>query len=332
MKPADAKATIGKYNDLHKLRDEFQIELMEKWFREHYEDPIENCPGDEGCPVYIHGGPYDAREELEREFSGYVADTVIDILASRLTDENLEWAGIPKHDDYENDDYDVTIDPYKNLEIALSVCETMAYEQFSDVTSLKIYGLLYCHLITALEVYYESTFKKQLLATENPNERFQNALSSLKNVKGAKSAERIDLKKKLSSRVWHRIDDNQVLFKQALDIDLPDAPTLKKAVGTRHDITHRDFKTKDGKQLAIDRPKVLELSTEIRAYVRKIEFPDEQVLLAGQSYVTRVGPGSVSTEIVKNASGGYSFSGKGAGCLVRSLALLLMEMGFGAQV
>jgi hypothetical protein len=35
------------------------------WFFENYEDPVERCPYTEGDYVFIFGGPYDAREEIE---------------------------------------------------------------------------------------------------------------------------------------------------------------------------------------------------------------------------------------------------------------------------
>lgn len=41
---------------------------MVVWFFEVYEDPVENCPHDEGDFVYIWGGPYLPWDELEAQF------------------------------------------------------------------------------------------------------------------------------------------------------------------------------------------------------------------------------------------------------------------------
>ena len=47
------------------------VKQMVAWFRDHYEDPVENTPycSEEGGYIYIWGGPYDAREEIEGHFA-----------------------------------------------------------------------------------------------------------------------------------------------------------------------------------------------------------------------------------------------------------------------
>lgn len=51
-----------------------QKRIMEVWFRNSYEDPAERTPYEsrEGGYQWIWGGPYDALEELESEFSGII--------------------------------------------------------------------------------------------------------------------------------------------------------------------------------------------------------------------------------------------------------------------
>jgi hypothetical protein len=53
-----------------------QMAAMENWFWANYEDPAENTPyvGSEGGYQFIHGGPFNAREELEGEFANLVAE------------------------------------------------------------------------------------------------------------------------------------------------------------------------------------------------------------------------------------------------------------------
>ncbi len=45
-----------------------QTQKVVDWFLENYDDPVNHCPYDEGDYVWIYGGPYDAREEIEAHF------------------------------------------------------------------------------------------------------------------------------------------------------------------------------------------------------------------------------------------------------------------------
>lgn len=84
-------------NELHHRAIEDQIAEIKGWFYSNYEDPAESCPYEsrEGGYQYIWGGPYDAREEIEEEFSGVAPETVIDEVISELEEQSLEWSGRP---------------------------------------------------------------------------------------------------------------------------------------------------------------------------------------------------------------------------------------------
>ena len=51
--------------------EEEQVRLMVDWFYERFEDPANRMPYDsrEGGYQWIWGGPHDANEELQNEFS-----------------------------------------------------------------------------------------------------------------------------------------------------------------------------------------------------------------------------------------------------------------------
>jgi hypothetical protein len=50
------------YDGIEDASKEDQMELMEEWFRKHFEDPAERTPYEsaEGGYIYIWGGPFDA--------------------------------------------------------------------------------------------------------------------------------------------------------------------------------------------------------------------------------------------------------------------------------
>ena len=45
-----------------------RVRAIVDWFFAHYERPEENTPRDSGDWVWIHGGPHDARDEIEAHF------------------------------------------------------------------------------------------------------------------------------------------------------------------------------------------------------------------------------------------------------------------------
>ena len=57
--------------DLEEADPDRQREMLVEWFASRYQDPAHDTPydGREGGYQYIHGGPYEARDELEQNFA-----------------------------------------------------------------------------------------------------------------------------------------------------------------------------------------------------------------------------------------------------------------------
>ena len=67
------------------------VEVMMEWFFTNFEDPVENTPWDEGEYVYIWGGPFDAREELNDAFGDQVTEATIEAAAEEIEKDGIEW-------------------------------------------------------------------------------------------------------------------------------------------------------------------------------------------------------------------------------------------------
>jgi hypothetical protein len=67
-----------------------QLEYMEEWFRDYYEDPANKTPRDDGEFVYPWGGPYDAFDELGDEFGELVPEDRIEELVKKLQQECVD--------------------------------------------------------------------------------------------------------------------------------------------------------------------------------------------------------------------------------------------------
>jgi hypothetical protein len=77
---------------LKRLGQAAQLEFMEAWFREYYEDPVNEAPRSEPEYHFVYGGPYNAYDELWNEFEALVLDDRIQELAKKLEFECIEWA------------------------------------------------------------------------------------------------------------------------------------------------------------------------------------------------------------------------------------------------
>ena len=73
-----ADGSLISESDLKEADEETQIDAMRRWFLSHFQNPVEETPYDsrEGGYQYLHGGPYDAREEIDSRFEGVVPDEV----------------------------------------------------------------------------------------------------------------------------------------------------------------------------------------------------------------------------------------------------------------
>lgn len=81
-----------------------QLEYLLAWFHRHYEDPAQETPynSEEGGYLYIWGGPYDAREELDAEFGSFVSEQVIEEAVQDIESDGLtDWAPGLNHADHE---------------------------------------------------------------------------------------------------------------------------------------------------------------------------------------------------------------------------------------
>ena len=87
---------------LKRLGKEKQLEYMLFWFRSNFEDPAHETPyeGREGGYQYIWGGPYNALDQLGREFGDLVREDRIQEAADEAESDGIfDWAPGDNHPD-----------------------------------------------------------------------------------------------------------------------------------------------------------------------------------------------------------------------------------------
>ena len=89
---------VAPTSDLPKLLAGQSVEdvadAMVEWFFNNFEDPVQGMPWDSesGGYVYVMGGPYYARDELEDAFDEVATQEAIDKAADIIANDGWEWA------------------------------------------------------------------------------------------------------------------------------------------------------------------------------------------------------------------------------------------------
>ncbi|WP_434721376.1 hypothetical protein [Mesorhizobium sp. RIZ17] len=97
--------------ELANLTADRQVPYLTFWFLGYHEDPAHETPynGREGGYLYVHGGPYNADDELATEFGGFASDEAIELAVEEIQADGIyDWAPTSAHPDRrdEGSDYE----------------------------------------------------------------------------------------------------------------------------------------------------------------------------------------------------------------------------------
>jgi len=132
--------------------------------------------------------------------------------------------------------------------------------------------------ITCLEDYLSSTLIKEVIQDEV---FFKNFVKTYKRINNRKFElgniyDQLDdlydvVKKELLDVIYHDLPKVRGMYKDSLGIIFPSIENLMKNIQTRHDIVHRNGKTKDGKFILLKKEDVESHLNEIQKFVNDIE-------------------------------------------------------------
>jgi len=139
--------------------------------------------------------------------------------------------------------------------------------------------LLYVNVITALETYLSDNFIQCLNADHTRLRKFVETTPEFQTEKIAlsdvfKASEEIEKKTRahLLELVWHRFEKVKPMFRDTLAIEFPsDMGELFKAVLIRHDLVHRNGKTKNGTEHVLNEDAIEKLIQKAESLVSHIE-------------------------------------------------------------
>lgn len=138
---------------------------------------------------------------------------------------------------------------------------------------------LYVSAIGTLETFLSETFINQIDENKEYYKNFietfppfKDQVFSLRNI--LRQYERLEktVRKAMLEVIYHNLDKVQNMYKATFKIDFPEIGELSKAVAIRHDLVHRNGKTKNGIEVEIDKARIDELIENISQFVETISI------------------------------------------------------------
>lgn len=279
----DSDHSIAR-SDIAACDRETQVEVMRTWFFQNFEDPVERTPYEsrEGGYIWIWGGPYEAQDELDSEFGGLIDDDVIDELANELNSICWEWGPTEKPGDYDEylvDDIAEITEFFHNFSVAILDIRSLLQTEVSRPVKSCFFRLLYVNAITAMETYLSDAFINSVVPEPALMRRFVENSPEFKAEKISlsqifKAADEIEaqVKSHLADVVWHNLSRVKPMYRDVLGVGFPDdIGDLMRAILKRHDIVHRNGKTKTGDEIPVTKEDVTTLIEEIEKFIQAVD-------------------------------------------------------------
>jgi hypothetical protein len=270
-------------DDIKKLDKDDQIQIMKNWFLSNYQNPDGEVPYDreEGDYVYIYGGPYDAREELNDQFCDYVEESIIEELVEELENDCYEWSGIDFDFNTEFSEFP-EIDPFENLKHSIDILRKLQKTNYEENVKETFLNMITVNCITILEAFLSEYLIKKVL---NDNSLLKNLVEnvsdfceikiSLNEIYSKYDNIKEIAKNYLSNLIYHNLSKINKIYEQVFGKQFPkNIGFIYKMIETRHDIVHRNGKNKNGSKILITEMEVEQLFSEI---IKLAEYIDKNM-------------------------------------------------------
>jgi hypothetical protein len=243
---------------------------------------------DELCETEWHIETDESKDNLVYGYVVYFEDSsprhILDKIEG-LNKDNQVWLSPHDLDDEEDYDYE---EQYEAI-IANKFFYDSFQNEISNVKQLNDIQLespellivlkrqLYITAIGALETFLSETFIN--VTNENPD-YFRNFVETYPNFKerkfqlneiyGEYDKLQDTAKKEILEVIYHNLAKVRNMYVSTFKIEFPDISELSKAVNTRHDLVHRNGKTKNGVDVTVNKEIVTELLNQISVFVEHI--------------------------------------------------------------
>lgn len=223
--------------------------------------------------VYFHDGP----KHILQKIIGLNSDNQVWLDAYEMDNDDYD-----NYYDYE-EQFDAIIankhyyDSFQKEIVNLSKLNNLTLESNELETVLK--RQLYVSAIGTLETFLSETFINQ---TDEKPEYFKKFVETFPDFSKQKfqlneiyvqyDKLKKTARKEMLEIIYHNLDKVQNMHVATFEITFPDIAELSKLVVTRHDLVHRNGKTKEGEEVIVDKDVVNDLIAKISKFVEEISL------------------------------------------------------------
>jgi hypothetical protein len=155
----------------------------------------------------------------------------------------------------------------------------------SEANKNLLAKLLYANVITAFETYLSDTFVYTVVSFPplirrivESDPEFTKRKIDLSDLFRRYDGIREEVSEYLEGLIYHNLSKVKKLYKSVLCVDFPkDLTSIFKAINIRHDIVHRNGRTKSGGEHNLTADMVIELISSIRMFVENIDLQVKNV-------------------------------------------------------
>jgi hypothetical protein len=202
----------------------------------------------------------ESNDGLIYQYIVYFEDGPAEILAkiSGINEDNQVWLDPYFEDSYEeyDEEYDSLLnsdDSYHSLESDVGNIRKLNLIAVDEALISLYRRQLFVSLIGIMESYLSETFIKKFESDDKYLRRFVESFPDFREIeyKANKIFETLGnlelaSKKMILDVLYHRLSNVRNMYRATFLIDFPDISNLSKAVVKRHDLVHRNGKTKEG--------------------------------------------------------------------------------------
>lgn len=191
---------------------------------------------------------------------------------------DIELVTTPQLPDYDEERYEAIASNTRFFDTFESEINKLADWNRHSLVDVTLRKLIYVGIVVAMETYLSDAFINTVVPSEKFRRKFVETFHNFKNrqisitqiyVEHGKLEETI--KQVLLDIGWHNLPKISCMYKDTLNITFGDLSIPQKVVSARHDLVHRNGKTKDGKKLQMDDSIASAAITGIYEFIKSID-------------------------------------------------------------
>ncbi|MCC8362832.1 hypothetical protein LK996_07045 [Lysobacter sp. A6] len=264
-----------------------QVAALVQWFGARFCDPAEDAPytSSEGSYLWVHGGPYEAGDQIGDQFRGLVEEAVIERAVEVVEGDGIyQWAPteLTYYDDFFDAEVDARTEPMQRLEATLGRLQGVLSLQGDDAVRNVARQLAYAGAMSALDTFLRETMSYWVDHSEDTvrnlvagHPGFKDRKISLGKLFELYDALRAEVKAHMQAMAWHRPTEVAPMFSHGLGVTLGytgfDADVKK-----RYDLVHRSGRGIDGSAVTVTDADIANLAERVLAFAKEVEAKIEK--------------------------------------------------------